>query len=73
MGRKSNASISNGQFPDQVGPRRLGVATPLPGLYHVGDGAGGRGIGTELAAESGMEVASAILAGRGAAVARPAT
>lgn len=64
MGRKSNAAISNGQRPGQVGAARLGVATPCPGLYLVGDGAGGRGIGTELAAESGMEVAAALAARR---------
>jgi uncharacterized FAD-dependent dehydrogenase len=37
------------------------VDVPLPGLYLCGDGAGGRGIGTELAAESGMEAAKAIV------------
>jgi len=61
MGKSANAAISNGQFPGQVGRDRLPVVTPLSGLYLCGDGAGGRGIGTELAATSGMEAATAML------------
>jgi prolycopene isomerase len=61
MGKSANAAISNGQFPGQVGRDRLPVVTPLNGLYLCGDGAGGRGIGTELAATSGMEAATAML------------
>jgi prolycopene isomerase len=61
MGRRSNAAISNAQTPGQVGARRLPVETPVAGLYLCGDGAGGRGIGTELAAASGIEAADAIL------------
>ncbi len=61
MGKRSRAAICNGQVPGQVGRDRLPVATPVDGLYLCGDGAGGRGIGMELAATSGMEVASAIL------------
>ena len=60
MGKSSRSAICNGQFPGQVGRDRLSVATPLEGLYLCGDGAGGRGIGTELAAVSAMEAASAI-------------
>ena len=52
--------ISNGQTPGQVGADRLPVATPVAGLYLCGDGAGGRGIGTELAAASAMEAVAAI-------------
>ena len=48
-------------MPGQVGRDRLPVETPVPGLYLCGDGAGGRGIGTELAATSAMEVVDAIL------------
>jgi len=55
MGKSARGAIANGQFPGQVGRDRLPVATPVPGLYLVGDGAGGRGIGTELAATSAME------------------
>jgi prolycopene isomerase len=56
MGKSNHAAISNGQFPDQVGRNRLPVATPVPGLFLCGDGAGGHGIGMELAATSAMEV-----------------
>jgi prolycopene isomerase len=60
MGKSGNGAISNGQVPGQVGRDRFPVDVPLPGLYVCGDGAGGRGIGTELAAESGIEAAEAI-------------
>jgi phytoene dehydrogenase-like protein len=65
MGKSSRGAICNGQFPGQVGRDRLPVATPVPGLYLCGDGAGGRGIGTELAATSAMEVVRAIAMARG--------
>lgn len=61
MGKSGNGAISNGQLPGQVGRDRMPVDVPLPGLYLCGDGAGGRGIGTELAAESGIEAAEAIV------------
>lgn len=64
MGKSNRGAICNGQFPGQVGGDRLPVATPVRGLYLCGDGAGGRGIGTELAATSAMEVVDAIAAGR---------
>ncbi len=60
MGKSNNAAISNGQWPGQVGADRLPVVTPVPGLFFAGDGAGGRGIGTELATVSGMEAVAAI-------------
>lgn len=60
MGKSNRGAICNGQQPGQVGRDRLPVETPLPGLYIVGDGAGGRGIGTELAAVSAMEAIDAI-------------
>jgi prolycopene isomerase len=63
MGKSNRGAICNGQFPGQVGRDRLPVATPVPGLYLCGDGAGGRGIGTELAATSAMEVVRAIRGG----------
>jgi len=40
-----------------VGKERPAIRSPLPGLYFAGDGAGGRGIGTELAAQSALECA----------------
>jgi len=61
MGKSSCGAICNAQVPGQVGRDRLSVATPLEGLFLCGDGAGGRGIGTELAASSGMEAAAGIL------------
>jgi prolycopene isomerase len=63
MGKSSRGAICNGQTPGQVGRDRLPVAVPVPGLFLTGDGAGGRGVGTELAATSGMEAAQAILEG----------
>lgn len=73
MGKSSRGAICNGQMPGQVGADRLPVATPLEGLYLCGDGAGGRGIGTELAAVSATEVARAILAERSASARATAT
>jgi prolycopene isomerase len=67
MGKGSRGAICNGQVPGQVGEDRLPVKTPLDGLFLCGDGAGGRGIGVELAAVSGMEAAEGILAARKAA------
>ncbi len=61
MGKHNRAAITNGQLPGQVGRDRLPVTTPMPGLYLCGDGAGGRGIGTELAASSAVEAVQAIL------------
>ena len=66
MGKSNRGAICNGQFPDQVGRDRLPVTTPVHGLYLVGDGAGGRGIGTELAATSAMEAVAAMVAQYGA-------
>lgn len=67
IGKEHGPAISTGQTPDQVGPYRPTVRTPLPGLYLAGCGAGGRGVGTELAASSALECTDAILAdlGRG--------
>jgi prolycopene isomerase len=63
MGKHNNAAICNAQVPGQVGRDRLPVATPLAGVWLCGDGAGGRGVGTELAAMSGMAAAREILSG----------
>jgi prolycopene isomerase len=62
IGKSGGPAVSTGQTPDQVGRGRPPVRTPLPGLYVCGDAAGGRGIGTELAAASGMECVEAVLA-----------
>jgi prolycopene isomerase len=62
IGKSGGPAVSTGQTPDQVGGRRPGVRTPLRRLYVAGDAAGGRGVGTELAAQSAMECADAVLA-----------
>ncbi|MBK9030586.1 MAG: NAD(P)/FAD-dependent oxidoreductase [Myxococcales bacterium] len=67
MGKANRGAICTGQVPGQVGRDRLPVTTPVPGLYLCGDGAGGRGVGTELAAASAMETVAAIGRARGAA------
>ncbi len=61
LGKEYGPAISTGQTPSQVGDLRPSVATPVEGLYMAGDGAGGRGVGTELAADSAMECAERIL------------
>lgn len=65
LGKEYGPVISTAQTPDQVGKNRPSVATPVRGLYLAGDSAGGRGIGTELAADSAMECAERILADLG--------
>jgi prolycopene isomerase len=62
IGKLHGPAVSTGQTPDQVGGRRPAVRTPLRRLYVAGDAAGGRGVGTELAAQSAMECADALLA-----------
>jgi len=62
IGKTHGPAVSTGQTPDQVGGRRPGVRTPLGRLYVAGDAAGGRGVGTELAAQSAIECAEAVVA-----------
>jgi prolycopene isomerase len=62
IGKSGGPAVSTGQTPSQVGRARPKVRTPLPGLYVCGDGAGGRGIGTELACASAVECADALAA-----------
>lgn len=64
-GKEGGTAISTAQTPTQVGRYRPSVKTPVDGLYLAGDGAGGRGVGTELAADSAMECAERILADLG--------
>jgi prolycopene isomerase len=61
MGKRDQAAICNGQVPGQVGADRLPVTTPFRRVVLTGDGAGGEGIGTEMAAVSGAEAAHALL------------
>jgi prolycopene isomerase len=66
IGKQHGPAVSTAQTPDQVGARRPSVRTPVPRLYVAGDAAGGRGVGTELAAASALECAEAILTDRAA-------
>ena len=61
IGKTYGHAITTAQTPDQVGEKRPAIKSPIKGLYFAGDCAGGRGIGTELAAQSGMECADVIL------------
>lgn len=63
-GKLHAPAVSTGQTPDQVGNRRPPVHTPIRGLYVAGCGAGGRGVGTELAAASGEEAADRVIQDR---------
>lgn len=65
IGKEFGPAVSTGQTPDQVGALRPRVHTPVRGLYLAGCNAGGRGVGTELAAQSAMECADQILADLG--------
>jgi phytoene dehydrogenase-like protein len=61
IGKEFGPAVSTGQTPDQVGVKRPPVYTPIRGLYLAGCNAGARGVGTELAAASGMECVDRIL------------
>jgi phytoene dehydrogenase-like protein len=65
MGKEFGPAISTAQTPEQVGALRPSVVTPVRGLYLAGCRAGGRGVGAELAADSGMECAERVLADLG--------
>ena len=53
---ENGAIIGLGQSVDQVGEKRLGVETPVPGLYLCGAESGGTGVGIELAINSAFEL-----------------
>ncbi len=53
--------IGLGQFVNQCARYKPSVQAPVRGLYHVGCDAGGSGVGTQQAAESGMKVADLVL------------
>jgi len=65
IGKDFGPAISTAQVPGQVGRSRPPNTTPIAGLYIAGCGAGARGIGTELAAASGMAAADLVLAVEG--------
>ncbi|MCX5859522.1 MAG: NAD(P)/FAD-dependent oxidoreductase [Proteobacteria bacterium] len=62
IGKEFGPAISTAQTVDQVGKNRPLIRTPIRGLYFAGDCAGGRGVGTELAAQSGIECSEIVVA-----------
>ncbi len=61
IGKKRGAAVSTGQAVGQVEQNRHGHETPIQGLYMAGDCAGpARGVGTELACQSGMDCADLV-------------
>ncbi len=59
-GRDLGEVIGLSQDVKQIGKNRPEPRLPVPGLYIVGADAGGRGIGTEMAAESALNVSEMI-------------
>jgi phytoene dehydrogenase-like protein len=55
-GRWTGEVIGVAQNRHQVGRKRPSSATPVQGLYLVGADAGGRGVGTEMAADSALNL-----------------
>lgn len=53
--------IGLGQVVGQCGRHKPSVKAPLQGLFYVGCDAGGRGIGTQHAVDSGINVANTVL------------
>jgi len=53
-------TIGLGQIAGQCGDRKPSIQAPIRGLFYVGCDAGGTGIGTQQALESGMNVAEAV-------------
>ncbi len=54
-------TIGLGQIVGQCGPNKPPIEAPIRGLFFVGCDAGGTGVGTQQAIESGMHVADAVL------------
>jgi prolycopene isomerase len=55
-GRRTGEVIGLAQNRHQVGRNRPGNETPVQGLYLVGADTGGRGVGTEMAADSALNL-----------------
>ena len=53
--------IGLGQVVGQAGSHKPSVKAPIQGLFYVGCDAGGIGVGTQQAVDSGMKVASVVL------------
>ncbi len=61
MGKSEGGCISTGQYVGQVANNRPDHQTAVKGLYVAGDCAGpARGVGTELACQSGMDCADLV-------------
>lgn len=61
IGKSNGSAITTSQTPDQVGLKRPAHNTPVKGLYIAGDcGGHARGVGTELACQSGMDCADRV-------------
>lgn len=61
IGKSNGSAITTSQTPDQVGLKRPAHRTPVRGLYIAGDcGGHARGVGTELACQSGMDCADMV-------------
>ncbi len=54
-------TIGLGQVIGQCGPGKPSIQAPVCGLFYVGCDAGGTGVGTQQAIESGMNVAATVL------------
>jgi len=54
-------TIGLGQVVGQCGPSKPSIQAPLRGLFFVGCDAGGTGVGTQQAIESGIRVADAVV------------
>jgi prolycopene isomerase len=54
-------TIGLGQIVGQCGPGKPSIKAPVQGLFYVGCDAGGTGVGTQQAIESGMNVAEAVM------------
>lgn len=52
--------IGLGQVVGQGGGKKPAIQSPIPGLFFVGCDAGGYGVGTQQATESGIRVANAV-------------
>ncbi len=61
-GKSDGSVVSTGQVVGQTGKNRIDHKTPIKGLYLAGDCAGpARGIGTELACQSGIDCADLVV------------
>jgi prolycopene isomerase len=52
--------IGLGQVVGQGGRRKPAIKAPIQGLFYVGCDAGGYGVGTQQAVDSGINVANAV-------------